>query len=310
MMELENLASVLARAGACRVKRDAPLGPLTTLGVGGEAAALATPSGPSELAELLRAAADVPLFLLGGGSNTVVADRGWRGLVVKLGEGFSLVEIDGTHLRCGAGAALSSALAAAERAGLSGLEELCGIPGTVGGAVVGNAGAWGRQIGELVVAVDAMTRDGESLRLAASELAFGYRKSALAGGGLAATSVELAMTQGDPERIRLRRAELLAERKRRQPWGVRTAGSFFRNPPGDAAGRLIDRAGCKGWREGGAAVSGVHADFIVNEGGASASDVLRLSARVREAVSGRFGILLEPEVVLVGAAWPWEGGGA
>lgn len=259
---------------------------------------------------LLKAAAGLPLLVLGGGSNVLVADAGWDGLVVRLGGGFTEVDVRGTRLFLGAGASLSAALAAAERAGLSGLEELCGIPGTVGGAVAGNAGAWGRQMGELVASVDALEPGGSLARLGPGEIEFGYRWSSLAGAGLVLTRVELELAPGDRQRIARRRAELQAERARRQPLGERTAGSFFRNPPGDVAGRLIEEAGCKGAREGAAVVSRLHANFIVNEGGATADQVIRLASRVRRAVLERFGVALEPEVVLAGARWPWEVSGS
>lgn len=300
------LASVLGRPGGCPVQAGVPLGPLTTLGVGGPASALATPGDRAELTALLEAAAGLPLLVLGGGSNVLVADAGWDGLVVRLGGGFTGVDVRGTRLVLGAGASLSAALVAAERAGLSGLEELCGIPGTLGGAVAGNAGAWGRQIGELVASVEALEPGGSFVRLGPGEIQFGYRWSSLAGAGLVLTRVELELAPGDRERIARRRAELQAERARRQPLGERTAGSFFRNPPGDSAGRLIEEAGCKGAREGAAVVSGRHANFIVNEGGATAAQVVRLASRVRRAVLERFGVALEPEVVLAGARWPWE----
>ncbi len=270
-------------------------------------------------------------FCLGGGSNLLVADRGYPGVVLKLDEGFQYVEglpdcagKDGeraatgaggpgpggppgqTVLVAGAGAFLARLAAVAAEAGLSGLEWACGIPGTVGGAMAMNAGAHGASLDQVAVAVE-LASDQDVRWVPRETLECGYRFCRLPAGSVV-TAVRLLLTSGDPGVILQRHRALLRVRRTTQPRGSRTFGSVFKNPPGDSAGRLLDAAGLKGVRHGGAEISTVHANFIVNLGDATTGDVLCLMGIMREAVIRSCGVSLEPEVRLLGAAFPWSEG--
>jgi UDP-N-acetylmuramate--L-alanine ligase/UDP-N-acetylenolpyruvoylglucosamine reductase len=275
-----------------------PLAPKTTLGVGGAADIWAEVGSAEDLAALAQwcAADGIPLRIMGGGSNLLVDDLGVRGVVARLtGAGFQRLEIDGPTMVAGAGAPLAALLRWCAESGFGGLEFLEGIPGTVGGAVRMNAGAWGGQIGDRVRWVRGLNRDGAPFRLAASALAFGYREcAALADRIVLAVGLELApAATAESEK---KRAEIAARRE----WlrGLRSAGSIFKNPPGDAAGRLIEAAGLKGCALGGAAISTRHANVIVAESGARAGDVRALLEKTRIDVERRFGVKLQTEIVL------------
>jgi len=277
-----------------------PLGRLTTLGVGGAADWLADAADEAELAALLAAAAHrgLPVHLLGAGANTLVADGGAEGVVVRLaGPAFrSFARIGPCAVEAGCGLSGSALLDRLEEAGLAGLEFLEGVPGTVGGWLAMNAGAHGGAIGERVDAIRCLNSDGAPSILTASQCGFGYR--ACTGlRGRTALSVRLTLTAGTAAEIARKRA---ACRGRRMPLeGLRTAGSVFRNPDGDFAGRLLEAAGCKAMRVGGAAVFAGHANVIVAERGATASDVLVLMELMRRAVKSRSGVDLEPEIRIV-----------
>lgn len=252
----------------------------------------------------------VPYTILGAGSNLLVADAGYRGVAVKLGEGFHFIdEPDGNgdssvSLVAGAGLHLPKLSSLAADWGLGGLEFCCGIPGTLGGGVSMNAGAHGGELAEVVEAVQ-VALPGEVRWLEAGEMTWAYRHCALPEGGVV-TAVRLRCHLTSVAEIRLRHRRYLQQRRQGQPRGARTFGSAFRNPAGDSAGRLLDLAGMKGARRGGAEVSRVHANFIVNCGDATAADVLSLMAMMREAVYLKHRLLLEPEVRVLGAHLPWE----
>ncbi|MHB1412997.1 MAG: UDP-N-acetylmuramate dehydrogenase [Thermoleophilia bacterium] len=295
-----DLEQAAGRAGVA----DAGLGSLTTIGCGGTAALMIEAVDAVHLSAILAAIQrhSLPWFVLGLGSNLLVADAGWPGVVIKLTDDLKSVSVRGNRLRCGAGAALSRAAAAARSAGLAGLEPLAGIPGTVGGAVAMNAGAFGASIGALVESLE-ICLPGEAITLNRDMLKFGYRSAALPPGGVVSRAV-LLLTPADPAAVAARMREVRARRETSQPAG-RSCGSVFRNPGPDtgaglSAGQLLDEAGCKGMTQGGAAVSSRHANFIVNAGGARTADVLELMSRCRRRVFERTGIVLEPEVRLVG----------
>jgi len=296
---VERLRAVLS-AGA-RLLRDEPMSKRTTWRVGGPVDVWVEPADEEDLARVVRECreARVPVLVVGRGSNLLVSDSGFRGVVVALhGEGWQRVEVDGTRLRCGAGARLKVVAGVARDAGLGGLEFLEGIPGSVGGALRMNAGAMGRCVFEVVERVRLMDGDGSVKEVEGSRLPVRYRSC----DGLEGRIALGAVLRGEPasrEEIQARMQEYSRRRWATQP-AAPSAGCVFKNPAGVSAGRLLDELGCKGWREGGARVSEVHANFIVTEPGATAADVLRLIRRLQEHVKRERGLTLEPEVRIVG----------
>ncbi len=276
----------------------------TSFRIGGPADFLAQPSSAQEAAAVLQLAAAYaePVTLMGRGTNLLVRDKGIRGLALKMADGlqeWSMDEETGL-LRCGAGLSLAAAAHKAAELSFCGLEFACGIPGSLGGAVYMNAGAYGGEIGPLVAKVTALDEQGREHSLTGEELDFSYRHSALMEKELCVTHVELKLSQGDKEKIRAAMEELKAKRWAAQPVGEASAGSTFKRPPGAFAAALIDRAGLKGTRVGAAQVSLKHAGFIVNTGGATAQDVLDLMTCVQEKVWEKFRVRLEPEVKIIG----------
>lgn len=277
-----------------------PLARHCSLRVGGEAALMAVPGNMEGLRLVTEALAESGerWLVLGGGTNVLFSNGGFAGCVIRMGKGFSQIRMEGeTGIFAGASALLSSLVVFAGERGLEGLECLSGIPGTVGGGVRMNAGTASGEIADTLQSADLLRGSAES-RIGREEMGFSYRSSLLREGDviLGATFHLRASTPGIVlERIR----EQISRRKKSQPLGMPSAGCWFRNPEGDSAGRLIDEAGMKGVRCGGAQVSPVHANFLVNAGGATARDFLDLAERVREAVRERFGIILEEEVQVV-----------
>jgi UDP-N-acetylmuramate dehydrogenase len=278
-----------------------PLAPHTTWGIGGPAGLWAEPADAEALAWLVRFCADgeVPFFVIGNGSNLLAADAGFPGVVVSLRGCRRPVRVKGTAVEADAGTTLREMLRQAMLAGLSGCEFLAGIPGTVGGALATNAGAHGRAIGDCVQSIDLLDKSGAVTALDKHEFSFDYRASSVKQRGVV-WSAAFTLTPADPARVKATIEELLRERLAKQPLTEKTAGSVFKNPAGQAAGRLIEDSGCKGWAEDGAVVSEKHANFIVNRANARAADVLKLMERVRERVARVAGITLEAEVELVG----------
>ncbi|MCD8141403.1 MAG: UDP-N-acetylmuramate dehydrogenase [Planctomycetaceae bacterium] len=288
------------------IQENIPLAGMTTFGIGGPARWLAQPSTRAEVVDTLAFAkkAGKPVMVLGGGSNLLVADSGVDAVVVKLAPGeftaIQALEDDNLVWRVGAAVPLQSLVMAAVNEGVRGLEGLAGIPGRVGGAAAMNSGGSDEGLGayiETAEAYDPMT--GEYRVLTGDELQFSYRTSNVK--GLLAVAFTLVFSErGDPERLTARMREYRERKKAAQPLMVPSAGCVFRNPQGDSAGSLLDAAGCKLMREGGAQVSGLHANFIINHGRATSGDVARLAVRMRDAVYQASGILLEPEVMLWG----------
>jgi len=284
-------------------ERDAPVGPLTWYRVGGAADVLAHPQSVQQLARLLRACAEqqIPLRLLGRGANVIVADRGVRGVVVQLdAPAFCEISVVGTTVTAGGGADLAKFIMTCVRGGLAGPEVLAGIPGTVGGAVRMNAGGRFGEIGPLVEQVHALGWTGQVVAHRRDDIDFGYRRSHL--GEPVIVQVEFALRRGNPDSLRSRVKEYFRWKGQSQPLGGRSAGCAFKNPPRETceepAGRLIDEAGLKGRRIGGAEVSPVHANFIVIHPGGTADDAIRLMDHVRQRVAERFGVNLEREFVV------------
>lgn len=299
---MKDLASDLARRLSGEVRVDEPMARHTTWRIGGPADLFIEPAGAEELAFVLGYLREqgVPTAVIGAGSNLLVADSGVRGAVVKLGTRMGRVEVEGTRIRAEAGARLARVAGAAMRAGLSGFEFTTGIPASVGGAIMMNAGAHNRSMADVVGRVTVLDNAGRLMTRTAEECGFEYRQTALQHEGLIVVEAVFRGTPRSPAEIREEMGELLRRRRCVQPLEYPSAGSVFKNPPGDAAGRLIDRVGCKGLRAGDAQVSIRHANFIVNLGSAKARDVRELIARVRELVAARFGITLELEVKLLG----------
>jgi UDP-N-acetylmuramate dehydrogenase len=297
--ERARLAALLGE----RVLFDAPLAPFTSWKIGGPADALANVETTAELAEILRLCLRrrLPWFVLGSGSNLLVGDGGIRGIVVRLGGEFARIAFedeDGGFVTVLAGASSSLALLTAQAAtrGAVGIDALAGIPGSVGGALRMNAGT-DREIGEFVRDVWVQTPAKPEPHAVTPQ--YFYRHTTLARDAIVAR-VTLRFERGDPSDVRAQMQKRLVRRKSTQPLQWPSAGSCFRNPPGDRAGRLIEAAGAKGWSCGGAQVSELHANFIVNRDGAMAADVAELLARVRRAVHDQFGVELELEVHFVG----------
>jgi len=282
------------------IRRDEPMSAHTWLGVGGPADLFVSPRDRDELARGVAILAEegIPFLVIGNGSNVVVRDKGIRGAVLTLTRALNTFAIDGRIIRAGAGMGLSRLIDSSLDHSLRGLEFAAGIPGTVGGAVKVNAGSHGGEIGGSIRSVDLMDASGETFARRAEDLGFSYRTSLISRDWII-LEAEIELEEGEGEEGRRRIAELLGERRRTQPTG-RSAGCIFRNPKGAAAGMLIDRAGLKGLRVGGARVSERHANFILTEPGASADDVIDLITQVREQVERRSGVELELEVEIVG----------
>ncbi|MCB9682806.1 MAG: UDP-N-acetylmuramate dehydrogenase [Alphaproteobacteria bacterium] len=299
-MPLEPALATALDATGIPWEADVPLARKTYWRVGGPADALVTVSTAGELAQVMALArqADVPVFPLGNGSNLLVADDGVAGLVVSLSGELADSGVEGDQLVVGAGLRLTVLLARAARHGWPGLEAMAGIPGTVGGAVRMNAGTSLGEIGDRLDAVEVVRADGTLERLPAASLGLGYRTTLLPEGSVV-TRAWLRL-EGDAAASADRMRTFLATRKATQPLDLPSCGSTFRNPPGDTAGRLIDATGLKGLAIGGAQVSPKHANFLVNTGGATASELRALMARVQAEVAQAHGVHLEPEVQLVG----------
>jgi UDP-N-acetylmuramate dehydrogenase len=298
---MKALDSELRAKFGARVRSAMPLAELTSFRIGGPADLFVAVEDETELMHAKAAAyrAGAPCFCLGAGTNLLVSDRGMRGLVVRLGEGFGKIEIDDTRVTAGAAASFGKLVEDAVERGLAGLEFGEGIPGTVGGGLVMNAGAFGGEIAKVVTLVHGVTEAGEALALTRDDVKFAYRRTELPHHFII-TRVDFQLGHGDREQLLARVAELRARRASRQPRGVPNAGSIFKNPPGNFAGKLLEGAGLKGTRLGGAAFSEQHANFIVNLGGAQAAEVRALIDMARVKVREQSGVLLEPEVRLVG----------
>lgn len=294
------VAEALDRLGPL-ARADVPVGPLTTYRVGGPAAVLVDAQSEDDLAAVRDTvvATGLPTLIVGNGSNLVVADAGFPGIVVTLGEGFTGIEIDGTRVRAGAAVSLPVLARRTVAAGLSGFEWAVGVPGSVGGAVRMNAGGHGSDMSTSLVAVRFVDlAGGDDGERPASALALSYRHSSVAPSHVVVWA-ELALAAGDRAAGEAELAEIVRWRRANQPGG-QNAGSVFTNPPGDSAGRLIDAAGLKGHRRGSAHVSTKHANFIQADEGGSADDVRALIFEVQALVEDRLGVRLEPEVRLVG----------
>ena len=299
---------------AC-IHENEPMSSHTSFRIGGPAGALVTPGNEEELASVLRICAAEPgldYMLIGNGSNFLVADEGYPGIFIRLGGEFSEIETEQERagengeyalVRAGAARLLSSVSSFLTEHGLAGFEFASGIPGSIGGAVFMNAGAYGGEMKDLVVSVRMMRPDGsEVIELTGEEMEFGYRHSMVEESGMIVLSALLRLRHDEREKIAARVKELQEKRNAKQPVNYPSAGSTFKRPAGGYAAALIDEAGLKGFRIGGAMVSEKHAGFVINAGGATAEDVLAVMRHVRSVVYENSGITLEPEVRLIGCS--------
>ena len=291
-----------AIVGEENVLEDEPMSEHTTFKVGGPADLYVIPESFDEVRDVLLACdeAGVNRFVLGRGSDLLVSDEGYRGVIVAVGEGLMGVSVDGTEMTCQAGVDLREASEMACELGLSGLEFACGIPGSVGGACFMNAGAYDGCVADVLKCVRVLMSDGSQDTIDAADLDLGYRCSRVASDGLVVLSATFDLEKGDPEKIRAKMDDFTQRREEKQPLEMASAGSTFKRPEGHFAGKLIMDAGLMGYRVGGAEVSTKHAGFVVNTGGATAADVHAVIEHVQDEVERQFGVRLEPEVRFLG----------
>ena len=279
-----------------------PMSRHTTFRVGGEAECFVMVRTEEELTKLILHLNQIEeeYFILGNGSNLLVGDKGYRGVVLKLGGSMEEVSVEGNVVRAGAGALLSKVAAEAKNHGLSGMEFAAGIPGSIGGGVVMNAGAYGGEMKQVVVSVRTLDTEGQILLLDNETMEFGYRTSAIKNRSVIVLEVTLRLTEGNPEEIGARMEELALLRRSKQPLEYPSAGSTFKRQEGYYAGKLIMEAGMRGYRIGGAQVSDKHCGFVVNTGRATAADVREVIEEVQQRVKERFHVSLEPEIIFLG----------
>ncbi len=286
---------------SCAYVKDEPMSAHTTFRIGGNADIFVKPATEETVRGVLCTVKenDIPSFFLGGGSNILVSDFGIHGAVVHTGGFSDLALLDGCVIECGAGVRLSKLCSFALENSLTGCEFAWGIPGTVGGAVFMNAGAYGGEMKDVLLSVRHMTPDGEIEEVPAENLKLGYRTSVYSKNNCIILSAKLRLRPGDKGEIREKMDDLIGRRKDKQPIDMPSAGSTFKRPEGNFAGTLIEQCGLKGFSIGGAMVSDKHAGFIVNTGDATCSEVLRLIEKVKDTVLEKSGVLLEPEVRVI-----------
>lgn len=288
--------------GSDNVKQQEPMSRHTTFRIGGPADFYLCPHSTKEVQEIVEICKEekLPYFVLGNGSNLLVSDKGYRGVVVQLWKNFSDITVKDCCIQAKAGALLSKVAAEALEAGLTGMEFASGIPGTIGGAAFMNAGAYGGEMKNIIKSVKVLDTQGEVLVLPKEELKMGYRTSIVKEKGYTVLSVELELTRGNQEEIRNTMEDLKERRTSKQPLEMPSAGSTFKRPEGYFAGKLIMDSGLRGFSVGGAQVSEKHCGFVVNKGGATAMDVLNLIREVQRKVKEQFGVDLETEVRFLG----------
>lgn len=282
-------------------KLNEPMSCHTSFKIGGAADIFISVSSANELSAVFKKCGElnIPRFIIGKGSNLLVSDLGLEGAVISL-LGLNGISVSGEEITCGAGAALSDICRAALRNSLTGLEFAYGIPGSIGGAVYMNAGAYGGEISGAVLSAECMTADGSTVKVEAKDMNFGYRKSVFKENGTTVISAVLRLQKGEKKEIEEKMEDYISRRKSKQPLEYPSAGSFFKRPEGYFAGALIEKNGLKGASVGGAQVSCKHAGFIINRGGATAADVMKLSRKVSDTVLAKDGVSLEREVIFIG----------
>lgn len=285
-----------------RIYQEEPMKKHTTFRVGGNADYFVAVRNGEEIAQMIQLCQEMqmPYYILGNGSNLLVSDNGYHGLIIYIGKEMSAITVDGNCMHVQAGALLSKIGSVALQNHLAGFEFASGIPGTVGGAVVMNAGAYGGEMKDILVEVTVLTQDGDVLVLKKEELELGYRTSIIAKKGYIVLGAVIQLREGNPEDIKAKMEELKIQRITKQPLEFASAGSTFKRPEGYFAGKLIDDAGLRGFQVGGAQVSEKHCGFVINKGNATAADIVELMRQVSEKVQEQFGVTLEPEVKRLG----------
>ncbi len=288
--------------GRDHVLTDEPMKQHTTFKIGGPADYFLVPETGEEVGEIIKICrkTDTQYFILGNGSNLLVGDGGYRGAVIQVYRNMSAVTVEGTTITAQAGALLSAVAAAAKNASLTGFEFAGGIPGTVGGAAVMNAGAYGGEMKDVLVEVTVMDAEGKIFAIPAEKLELGYRTSVIKKAGYIVLEAKIRLKEGDQEAIRERMKELTIQRTTKQPLEYPSAGSTFKRPEGYFAGKLVMDSGLRGYQVGGARVSEKHCGFVINAGDATAKDVRTLMDNVRDIVYEKYGVTLEPEVKFLG----------
>ena len=289
------------------IRENVPLAPIISFKVGGPARWFVEPSTPAEFAEAMAWAKERGLetFILGKGTNLVFSDQGYPGLVLYTGRAFTHIDWVGARVTAQAGALLHTVVTQAVGKGMAGIQNLGGIPGTMGGGTYINAGAFGQELKDVIVSVVSTTRDGRLITRANAECGFAYRHSHFFDLDEIILETVLELSPGDKEALQAEMRETLRKRKEKQPLHLPNAGSMFKRPPGQFAGVLIEEAGLKGFRMGGAMISEKHANFTVNAGGATAQDIHDLSSEVIRRVKEGSGTTLEREVIFIGEFLPW-----
>ena len=296
---IDFLESIVA---AENILLEEPMHKHTTFRVGGPAEVFVTVENKEQLEKIIKYLnlVERPYFILGNGSNLLVGDKGYRGVIIRLGGEFNTLNTEGTLLTAGASVLLSAAAREAMENGVTGMEFASGIPGSIGGGVKMNAGAYDGEMRQIVESVQVMYKDGSILDLDNETMEFGYRNSVIKNRPYVVLQVSLRLQPGNREEILARMNELAARRKEKQPLEFASAGSTFKRPEGYFAGKLIMDSGLRGARIGGAQISEKHCGFVINDGTATAADIAELIQEVSETVKEKFGVTLEPEVILLG----------
>ena len=300
MINISELTVLCDKLG-CKITPEAPLNEYITFRFGGPCRALISVNSASSSAELIKflKGNGIKYGILGRGSNVLVPDEGFDGVILHFGSDFSNIEVNCNTLRCDAGALLASACVRAQQLGLTGMENLFGIPGTIGGALYMNAGAYGSEMKDVVFSAEYIDENCNICNILSNNMELSYRKSLFSGTDKVITSVTLKLEKGNPDEIMKAMSECMAKRKSKQPLEYASAGSTFKRPEGSYASLLIDECGLKGFSYGGAMVSEKHSGFVINKGYATCSDVLELCERVKKIVNEKTGYKLELEPVIL-----------
>ena len=294
--------SIRAFLPESQIKINDPMKNHTSFRIGGPVDIMALPTNPKQVSNIIKVCKqdNIPFFVMGNGTNLLVKDEGIRGVVIKLAQNYNDAVVDKNIMKCKAGMSLSAAAKIALENSLSGLEFANGIPGTIGGAAVMNAGAYGGEMADVVQKVTVMDMNGNLLEMQKHELDYDYRRCILQKGDKILLEVEMKLVPGNYDDIKRKMEDFLARRKDKQPLKIPSAGSAFKRPPGNYAGALIEKAGLKGYRMGGAMVSDKHAGFIVNLDNATFQDVINLINYIQQQVKERFDVNLESEIKIIG----------
>ncbi len=287
--------------GENNVKLSEPMNRHTTFRIGGNADIFVTPESDAQILKAIKIAQmnNIPYYVVGNGSNLLVRDNGFRGVIIQIYKNFSRIDVHGSEIKAQAGALLSVVAKTALNNCLRGMECLSGIPGTIGGAVCMNAGAYGGEIKDIVTGIKVI-KDNKIVTITNEEAGFGYRRSNIMSDKMIVLEVCISLEKGNSDDIRAKMAELMEQRNSKQPVELPSAGSTFKRPEGYFAGKLIDDSGLRGYSVGAAQISPKHCGFVVNNGGATANDVLKLIDNVSDIVMKKFGVRLEPEVRIIG----------